>query len=682
LNRTGPSSINFSKKHPIFPAILFIPLLVWSLLIISSRAGRIGLWGLIPDKAGLSIWLPAWLAAVWLIAGGLAGRTAFLARELSGGDHHKGKLSAALNRVRFWRFLIPLAVLVGWGLRSRNYFMGDGWALIGNVGKEFRLHRNEPLDFFLHQAFNRLLSFFGINDGALTYALLAVLLLPLFIWIGWKIICLVCRERQDRLAAWLILISTGCLQLFLGHVESYTLVNLFLCLFLYLGLKELSAGGRKGPWCLTAVTVLAVLSHLSALVLVPALVYVWMQKVNRPESTDRLGRDFWVIVGLAVAAAIVLLVLVRPDGLTPLRQSDTGEQAPFTLTDIRYLAFKLNLLLLLSPAIFVLLPFSGLRFGTRDTEAKRMVLFLMLAAGGCIFFFYTANAMLGLRDWDLLSLPALPLTVLGLVMFLSSRPAGSARSAWLGAAGLLAFGQIMYFAWSNMDQARGVDFLDRLRTHEIYAGTNMLQCGSLFGERGYFRPALNQYKCITSDSISNTKAYGVGFFYIKLGRPDSAIVVSRQAIENQKLSALAACQINAMLSIAYDLCGERDSAFVYCLKVRENNRKLQPAVSALWVDQLRSVVAGKGYLRKGLENITDSATLFLLLRLYAVSGYQNRMLDVYKRILECDFSCEEWKQLLQFSYMMVNPGFARYIQNQKAKECPELKAISVRFKNP
>ncbi len=651
-----------------FPGYLFVFPLLWCLLTaLPAVGGPDRVWGFIAWRADIFVWLPAWLIVTAMSLAGLAGKAVWLERDLP----QLSRLSARFfNRsgARAWFWLAPLTVAVGWGLRSRNFFMGDGWALIDNVRKPFYFHANEPLDFFAHQLFSCLLALLSVKDGAVVYAVLAVLLLPLFLWFLWKISALVRPEKHERTAVFLILMFTGCVQLLLGHVESYTLVNLFICLSLCLGLKTIAAKGKNSLWPITAATVLAALSHLSAVSLLPALIFVWLYQWRLNKS----GRSFTVLFSVCAVAALAGLLFFDLPGMTPLYASKTGDHAPFTLLDPRYLWFKLNLLLMLAPSAFLLLPAALSRSWKLDPAARPELYFLMLSAAGPLFFFFGANAMLGLRDWDLLCLPALPITLLAAWLFLRLREAGAGRALWLSGAALAAACQIMAFVWVNTGKDSGVEFLDRMRQHEIYTGSNMLQLGYLFEEQNYLPESLRQYLGITQKEFAANRAVNAGTIFIRLGMPDSTISLGRYLLDRYDVTSKGFGQICSNLSLAYDLTGQPDKANAVFLLYVDSGETPNGAYLDMWVEQLRSLVAKKGYLREGLDKLTDHGQLMLLARLYALSKDTANLRLVYARIFECWFDCGQWRSTLEFTRRVVNREFADQMARQAALECPEL----------
>jgi hypothetical protein len=653
-----------------YPGYLFAVLLLWcALTALPAAGGPDRVWGLIAWRADIAVWLPSWLIVSILSLIGLSGKSVWLERELSSATHRLEVFLAGVSQ--HGRRFLPLLALapVGWILRSRNYFMGDGWALIENVRKPFYLHTNEPLDFFAHQLFSRLLAILSIKDGALAYQFPAVLILiPLFLSLLWKVSALVRPEKHERTAVFLILTFTGCLQIFLGHVESYGLVNLFLCLFLYLGLKAISGEGKSSLWLMTVVSVLAIFSHLSAITILPALAFALLHQRRFTNS----GRSFTIVFSLCAVAAMAGILFFDLPGMTPLSASKTGDQMPYTLLDPRYLWFKLNLLLMLAPAAFMLFPAAMAGRWRLNAAARPELYFLSLSAAGPLFFFFGANAMLGLRDWDLLCLPALPLTLLVVTAFARMRCAAAGRALYLGIAALAASIQTLAFVWVNSGQESGVKFLDSMLPHEVYNGYNPLQLGYLFEEKGYLQESLHQYNGISQKEFIINRVVNEGTIYLRLGQPDSTIRITRDFLSGYGINSSVLSPMYSNLSLAYDLIGQPDSAHVNFMRCLEHGGTPNDFYIEMWAGCLRERVAREGYLRRGLENLSDFDILQLLVRLYALSNDANNMRRVYDRIWQCRFDCGQWMKVVEFSRKAVNAEFADKVARRAAQECPEL----------
>ncbi|MCK4598087.1 hypothetical protein KAU04_08590, partial [bacterium] len=89
-------------------------------------------------------------------------------------------------------------------------------------------------------------------------------------------------------------------------------------------------------------------------------------------------------------------------------------QPPYTLFSPAHLVDMVNEHLLISPVglILCLLLFIGYR---REINFKRpLIRFFIIASGFCLLSTFVLNPKIGpSRDWDLLSLPSIPYTLLG-----------------------------------------------------------------------------------------------------------------------------------------------------------------------------------------------------------------------------------------------------------------------------
>ncbi len=227
-------------------------------------SGHPTLWGLLPSEPIAMLWvIPGTLACLGILLLALFGREKVLIE-------HEYELPRFLGKPLFILACLGL-MLVAWYLRSHNHFMGDGWAYLKMVKQDFFLREHEPLDFFLHQLIFRGLAAIGIRDSVYAYSLPHLALLPVYLFVLWKISCLLAVQRLSRISFFLFLCATGAFQLFFGYVESYTLLNLMLALYYYVSLKHIGRSPDRIPWLPGAILALAMALHLSAAALTPML---------------------------------------------------------------------------------------------------------------------------------------------------------------------------------------------------------------------------------------------------------------------------------------------------------------------------------------------------------------------------------------------------------------------------
>ncbi|MFC1537690.1 hypothetical protein ACFL4P_02560 [Gemmatimonadota bacterium] len=418
---------------------LRISVLAWLWLwVLVTCFGWVGIWGMIPLDRSSAVLLTAAAVVLTILAFIVKARwlEALLARFFSLDFPSKRRLS----RVLIYTACYSLVVFFAWAFRSRNHFMGDGWALMDKVQGPFAFYHNEPLDFFIHQLFFRWLGIFGVSSGETAYALLHTLLLPLFLLVCWRVATMLVREPAGRAALWLLACGTASLQLFFGYVESYTLLHLWLVVYLFAGIKYLGQEKRTNPWLPTVVFLIAIMTHRSTLVLFPSVVFLWFEQPLLSRRIKRVPGSFLTVSLVSGLALVLALLADKVPGMLPVAGPVDGADVPYRIFEGRHLWDKLNFLLLICPAAAVSAPLlvSGCKklVGKKDSA----LIFLFWCAAGSIFFFLAINPHLGIRDWDLFAIPALPLAFFcgrGLVLLLKGKKRANTGLFFLAAVLLL-----------------------------------------------------------------------------------------------------------------------------------------------------------------------------------------------------------------------------------------------------
>lgn len=318
---------------------------------------------------------------------------------------------------------------------------GDAYILANGVSwpdPELRLTRSwqAPLDLFLHsQVWHWLGARFGWSDAAPVYRLLSPLAGALYLagalWVS--------RDRLFAAFPWLafgLLVTTAVIQLFFGYIENYSFVAATILLYLVAGLKRIRSG--EPLWPVSTLLALGIAFHPSALVYLPSLLYLTLQRLRT--GAQRIPTLLSTGVPLILGALLVLGIMEsgghglgalfgedRPGGgdgrwFVPLFQTATRWEH-YTLFSPLHLRELINQQILTAPmvlpSLLILLLF---RATATDRSAKSFGdepvafvqgNFLMIAAVSHLALIVFWNPDYGgQRDWDLFSLASIPLTLL------------------------------------------------------------------------------------------------------------------------------------------------------------------------------------------------------------------------------------------------------------------------------
>jgi len=627
---------------------LYLLLLLW---IWASALVRISgwpqLWGMIPLGPGSAPWV---LAAAVLCTMVLFGRGKTLFARLDGKITAISRYtSPSRARLLSAGFFCLLAISVSWVFRSRNHFMGDGWKFIEYVAKPFLFYENDPLDFFVHQLLHRLLQILGVSNPEMPYAVLHCLLLPLFLWVCWRIACLVAADRGERIVLTALTAATAGLQLFFGYVESYTLLHLLIVFYLFSGVRYFRGNRETAfPLAPTLIMLLAVATHRCGLTLGPSLLFLWLVSLKnrkifklKPVAIPSIG----VMAGwlLAMAAA---LIFFENNPMIPLKKPLVETDVPYLLFDPEHFSDQLNFFLLICPSAAFGLLAAVFKWRDISKKAEPAYIFLIWAAAGTAFFSFTYNPIIGIRDWDLLSLPAIPLSLLGgwsLILLLGP---DSRRESFLRALALAAVVHAAAWIRVNADMSRGVEFLGRVREVDYHKHCGKLGLGLVLQERGFYREAVRQYRLV-EDEQSIRAQNNMGVCFLALGMPDSALYYYRDFMERVAPGTPDSRKIYLNMSLAYDTKGKTIEASDIYLKMRSRGLDFDDWERRDWLQNADKL--SDKFKKRLQRNPTDVGALLFFLRYQTIAKNADIAEELFAFIMKQELSIENWLHLLRFA---------------------------------
>ena len=305
-------------------------------------------------------------------------------------------------------------------LRSATYLLGDGQLLVSELSLRvhsdtFRIDR-APLIFWMLKELQETAQRFG-QATDVTFRLYSYFSGFVYLVLTWFLSRSVGRTRLQRVLVAAFLLTPGYLQLFCGYVETYPLLLPGVLLYLWSGLAVLQ---RRLPLSGCAALLGILLAcHFMLVSLVPslcvlALVQIWRSRLRLTQVARTLlaltpAPVFFVICLLALGLKPLTFVSGQSQGhLLPLWGDLDPQLHAYHLLAPAHLLDLLNLLLLVAPAPFLalfILRWKNLRCSTEQA-------FLLSAAFFMLSFTFIVNARIGLfRDWDALSLAAIPLSL-------------------------------------------------------------------------------------------------------------------------------------------------------------------------------------------------------------------------------------------------------------------------------
>jgi cytochrome c-type biogenesis protein CcmH/NrfG len=333
----------------------------------------------------------------------------------------------SLGQNKSFLILSFLSLPVFWIFRNKLHLLGDGYFRLTDLTVG-RLHLQEWLDALIHLVVYRaMVKLVPVWTPELTYAIISVLCGGAFVFLALKLSALLGKTGLGKALIFVSLTSLGSVQLFFGYVESYSMLQVVLLAYVLLSALYLMRRVSIIPVLLTLVAGIGL--HVTSLVLLPSFIYLLTRRERRlpgkKASAARTISNAFIFAGLMVACFLVVSwIFIVAAGLEktgkgifilPLTATESYKFGMFSLAHFSEFA---NQLLLLSPLGMSLILFF-LFFKIRYREfGDKLVNFLILATCFALLYLFAFNFTLGSADWDLRSMPAPFIGLLGMFLFL------------------------------------------------------------------------------------------------------------------------------------------------------------------------------------------------------------------------------------------------------------------------
>ncbi len=358
--------------------------------------------------------------------------------------------------------VIPIVGMILFALLPVAYSEGDSNEFDTKIPKGAIWRERELIDFYVKVRLWRLLEWILPRPSQI-YELVAVLAGGLYLAGAGLVGRTLGRSKTDALIIVGALAATGNILFFFRYIESYALVTALSVFVLWACWRYTE--GKLSFGAVGALATLTPLVHGSALWWGPMVAAAWLLRARQypPETRWRMAladlRD-GVGVGLAIVLVVVSIMMIDAYdlerlqvGLGEMGGGDARTLLPLFTIETRfehYAFFSWSHLgavvqeqLLTAPmALLTLGIVAALAWRGVRQVAARTPAFVTLAVGaaGMLFYSITWNPDLGPRnDWDLLALPALPLTMMAIYLLLQlprSKARRLALTAYLSMSGV------------------------------------------------------------------------------------------------------------------------------------------------------------------------------------------------------------------------------------------------------
>ncbi len=519
------------------------------------------------------------------------------------------KIVAFLSRLScsFQKLSIPVRIIIisliagviFYLLRVHVHSLGDGYQRVYEIEKGLIYYHTEPLDFYIHAIFYRLLLLLDINSAELSYVITSILSGVVFVN---AIYLYKFPEQVNSMIATLtkiLILASGGLQIYFGYVESYSLYYMFSLLFLLYSLKYLISG--RGLIKASILISLAIASHITASFLLPGFIYLAYLNLKNGELKSFREKYLAPLIVGTVILALIIQEISRQFIKVAIETPYSGLLLPlfkvneYSLFSPQHLYDILNQILLIAPYSFLILALL--------IPAKRVIkykgsfaIFLFILIISALLFMLLIDPKLGYaRDWDLFSTPAgiIGLSLSFLLLFGKGMKQISKYNAFvIGSLSILLLsGWILTNSSAQKQLGRAHDLLglsdkgsqyctellayyykhelkDNQKAIELYQSidhyeNNARLCkkmGDALKDLGRFNEAEKYYKnALVEETFNSSLLNKIGQVFIAQRRYDTALVVLRKA---HRLAPDTASIIEA-LALTYIHKKEYDKALSY-----------------------------------------------------------------------------------------------------------------------
>ena len=534
--------------------------------------------------------------------------------------------------------LIALAVFIAF--RTANHLLGDGYLYLRELdGDILQRFDRAPLTFALIRTLHKLGSPLW-ETAENTYRIYSYASGLLFVLLCFPVAGAIGRYPREKSIVLAFLLTGGYVQLFFGYVENYPFYIPGILLYLLVGLHALE--GRLPLWVPSLLLGMLVAFHLVFFFFGPSLLVLAYFSYDRKECRPRYKKLLATLAALCLVlpSAGFLLWYAGIDFMAYLGRlagghhlpvfAEPGFCAPYHLWSLSHLLDFLNIQLLSAPAALMTC------FVLRKKDLNHQP-FLAAAAAFPLVFAFSANPGIGaFRDWDILALPAIPLTLWSADALL--KRIRDPQKQFHTAFPICAAAALHGLLWIGLNanevaaEARYVHQIDKLTGHAGSYGWETL--GAYYNLQKKPSAALTAYKRAMEINPKNSRHWrAVGLTYEDMDQPVNAIKHFMKAIELQPGNAAA--YVN--LGVVYGKTENLEKAAEYLNKAVELDPNNAHAHFNLGIayNKMGKHALAIGYLKKAAEIKPDYPTVYIELGFaYKAMGQIDNAIEYLKKAVQ------------------------------------------------
>ncbi|MBD3219028.1 MAG: hypothetical protein GF310_12200, partial [candidate division Zixibacteria bacterium] len=285
-------------------------------------------------------------------------------------------------------------------IRSHSYILGDGNLILGNIVDGIPISSTA---FGYSQLIGLLAELFAIETNAQAANLMAALSIicgVIYTYSLYKILCLLIDDYRVRLWLFLIIFFSGISIIFSGYVETYPILLAWLAIYLHSVIESLKY--KSAILIPAGILAVGLFWHVWFLAFVPSLIWLINQRYNL------LPRIFiFLFSAIYIIAIYIGGTFTARSGIQTTLPLIPNDSTNYFLFSPVHFADIINILFIAGPVVgFMALAYLFIPSVYRQSENLR---FFLWAAVPAFLISFMIDPVLGApRDWDLLSIFALP----------------------------------------------------------------------------------------------------------------------------------------------------------------------------------------------------------------------------------------------------------------------------------
>jgi tetratricopeptide (TPR) repeat protein len=469
---------------------------------------------------------------------------------------HRGlrKLSRALGNWGGGIVTVIAVGLGGWFLRAQTALLGDGTLRATDAVEGAAWFPSEVIPTLLSARFARGLPASWNVDRFDAVALVSIVFAVLFAVGVWWLAPKATPDRKRSVVFWIL--TFGSVRLLAGYIEAYTPGFAAVTLWVLAALAY-RAGRLSWIW-VVGLWAVAILSHITAIILVPATLWLfWSGPVSqpgqgKPAQPGAMQRvPFWSYLGTVLLLGGALLELFRRFQISKLGVTESHFLVSLTSQEphhygffaIAHLLDLVNHAWLLAPAALIAVLVSVNRQSLKSLGRhlpwrtrgglQKISVFWALAAGLPLLAGSVIDPKLGwARDWDLFCLLATP-ALTGAALWLKEQRGALKRTA-VSVALLSAAIWIVFSVDATAERSRFVALLELDPSRSDYGHEIM---GQYYRRAGDYEATLSHYMKALAVSENIRYRQNIAAALMKLGRVDQGTRWFRGIVARDSLLA-------------------------------------------------------------------------------------------------------------------------------------------------